>query len=89
MTEVRGQRTENEQAKRKKLEIEQDGEFVGAGTVGVFSVADIGKLGKPAKTIRFASAGCYKLIGKPETLGGQIRGPGGKSDFPRVQIETS
>ena len=51
------------------MDIEQDGEFVGAGAVGVFSVADIGKLGESAKTIRFTSAGRNKLIGKPETLG--------------------
>jgi hypothetical protein len=50
------------------LDIEQDGEFVGAGAVGVFGIADIGKLGESAKTIRFASAGRDELIGKPETL---------------------
>ena len=51
------------------MDVEQDGEFVGIGAVGVFGVADCGKLGEFAKTIGFASAGRNELIGKPETLG--------------------
>jgi len=52
-----------------EMDVEQDGEFVGIGAVGVFGVADCGKLGEFAKTIGFASAGRNELIGKPETLG--------------------
>ena len=51
------------------MDIEQDGEFIGIGAVGVFGVADCGKLGESAKTIRFIAKGCNELIGKPETLG--------------------
>ncbi len=52
------------------MDAEQDGEFVGFGAIGVFGVADIGKLGESAKTTGFASAGRNKLIGKSETLRG-------------------
>jgi hypothetical protein len=46
----------NDKAKWKKLAVESDGEFIGIGAVGVFGVADFGKLGESAKTARFASA---------------------------------
>ncbi len=50
------------------MDVEQDGEFVGIGAVGVFGVADCGKLGESAKTTGFTSAGRNKFIGKSETL---------------------
>jgi hypothetical protein len=52
------------------MDIEQDGEFVGIGAVGVFRQFDSWELGQSAKTTRFTSAGRNKLIGKSETFRG-------------------
>lgn len=60
----------NDKANWEKLAAEQDGEPFGVSAVGVFRQFDSWELGQSAKTIGLITAGCNKLIGKPETLGG-------------------
>lgn len=46
------------------------GKSFGVSAIGVFRQFDSWELGQSAKTIGLITAGCNKLIGKPETLGG-------------------